>query len=287
MTKRLRTKIPVIFVGLLPIVVLALTFSCAERTAEEGRLEVVVSILPLADFVERVGGEKVQVTIMVPPGASPHSYEPKPSQLMAVSKARMFVKVGTGVEFELAWMDKLTEINRDMLVLNSSEGLQPIGKDPHVWLSPLNAKRIVVNICDGLVKLDPQNQDYYAANKNKYLAQLDELNLSTKARLSGLTDRRFIVFHPAWGYLARDYGLEQIAVEEEGKETTAENIRAVIDKAKGMSRKTVFVSPQFSTKGAEIVAHEIGGSTESLDPLPQHYLVDMQTAVGRLFQAMR
>jgi zinc transport system substrate-binding protein len=229
----------------------------------------------------------VHVTIMVPPGASPHSYEPKPSQLVAVSKARMFVEVGTGVEFELAWMDKLMEINKDMLVINSSQGIRLMGKDPHVWLSPSSAEKMVVNICDGLVRLDPQDQDYYVANKNKYLAQLDELDRSTRERLSGMTDRRFIVYHPAWGYLARDYGLEQIAVEEEGKETTADNIRDVVDRSKGMRRKIVFVSPQFSTKGAEVVAHEIGGSTELLDPLPEHYLADMQTAVGQLVQAMR
>lgn len=247
----------------------------------------VVSILPLADFVEQVGGDNVPVTVMVPPGASPHSYEPKPSQLVAVSKARMFVEVGTGVEFELAWMDKLMKINKDMLVINSSQGIRLMGKDPHVWLSPYNAKRMVANICNGLVRLDPQNQDYYIANKNKYLERLDELDQSTRDRLSGLTDRRFIVYHPAWGYLARDYDLEQIAVEEEGKETTADNIKEVVDKSKGMSRKIVFVSPQFSTKGAEVVAHEIGGSTEFLDPLPEHYLDDMRTAVGRLVQAMR
>ena len=247
----------------------------------------VVSILPLADFVEQAGGDKVNVTVMVPPGASPHSYEPKPSQLVAVSKARMFVEVGTDMEFELAWMDKLMKINKDMLVVNSSQGIRLMGKDPHVWLSPSNAKKMVTNICDGLVSLDPQNQDYYITNKNKFLEQLDELDRNTRERLNGLTDRRFIVYHPAWGYLAREYDLEQIAVEEEGKETTADNIKEVVDKSKGMRHKIVFVSPQFSTKGAEVVAHEIGGCVELLDPLPEHYLADMRTVVGRLVQAMR
>ncbi len=287
MIRRLANRIPRIVIFLLAIAAFSLTWSCGKKTAEVSRLAVVVSILPLADFVEQAGGDKVNVTVMVPPGASPHSYEPKPSQLVAVSKARMFVEVGTDVEFELAWMDKLMKINKDMLVVNSSQGIRLMGKDPHVWLSPSSAEKMVVNICDGLVRLDPQDQDYYVANKNKYLAQLDELDRSTRERLSGMTDRRFIVYHPAWGYLARDYGLEQIAVEEEGKETTADNIRDVVDRSKGMRRKIVFVSPQFSTKGAEVVAHEIGGSTELLDPLPEHYLADMQTAVGQLVQAMR
>jgi zinc transport system substrate-binding protein len=287
MTRRFANRIPRVFISLLAIAVFSLTLSCGKKTAEVGRLAVVVSILPLADFVEQVGRDKVHVTVMVPPGASPHSYEPKPSQLVAVSKARMFVEVGTDVEFELAWMDKLKEINKDMLVVNSSQGIGLMGKDPHVWLSPSNAEKMVTNICNGLVKLDPANQDYYFANKSKYLAQLDELDRSIRGQLSGIADRRFIVYHPAWGYFARDYGLEQIAVEEEGKETTADNIKEVVDRSKGMHHKIVFVSPQFSTKGAEVVAHEIGGSTEFLDPLPEHYLADMQTAVGRLVQAMR
>jgi zinc transport system substrate-binding protein len=287
MTRRLATRIPRIFVPLIAIGAFSFISSCEKEAAQDSSLTVVVSILPLADFVQQVGGDKVQVTVMVPPGASPHSYEPKPSQLVAVSKARMFVEVGTEVEFELAWMDKLREINKDMLVVNSSQGIQLMGKDPHVWLSPSNAEKMVTNICNGLVKLDPANRDYYFANKSKYLAQLDELDRSIREQLSGIADRRFIVYHPAWGYFARDYGLEQIAVEEEGKETTADNIKEVVDRSKGMHHKMVFVSPQFSTKGAEVVAQEIDGSTELLNPLPEIYLTGMQTAARQLAQAMR
>jgi zinc transport system substrate-binding protein len=248
---------------------------------------VVVSILPLADLVEQVGGDKVEVTVMVPPGASPHSYEPKPSQLKAVSKAEMFVKVGTEVEFETAWMDRLVQINKKMLVLDSSEGVQLLGNDPHVWLSPLNVEKMVQNIYAGLVRLDPGNEEYYSNNKESCLKQIIELDAYIRERLGNVEDRRFIVYHPAWGYFARDYNLEQILVEREGKEPTAEEIGNAVTQAKTLHHKVVFVSPQFPTKGAETVADEIGGKTEFLDPLPRNYIDDMRAVVQKLAQAMR
>ncbi len=276
-----------LLVAFLSMVILSLPLSCGELGKENGKIGIVVSILPLADLVEQVGGEKVEVTVMVPPGASPHSYEPKPSQLKAVSEAEMFVKVGTGVEFEKAWMDRLVQINKDMLVLNSSEGMQLLGDDPHVWLSPLNAEKMVQNICAGLVKLDPGNEEYYTDHKDGYLRQLSELDGYIRERLGVVKDRRFIVYHPAWGYLARDYNLEQILVERGGKEPTAEDIGNAVAQAKTLRHKVVFVSPQFATKGAETVADEIGGTTEFLDPLPRDYIADMRAVVQKLAHAMR
>ncbi len=287
MTKRVEKRALSLFVALLSMAVLSLTLSCGERREENDRIGVVVSILPLADFVKQVGGDEVEVTVMIPPGASPHSYEPKPSQLRAVSHAEMFVKVGTGVEFELAWMDRLVQINKDMLVLNSSEGIRPLGRDPHVWLSPLNAEKMIRNICDGLVKIDPGNAQRYASNKERYLRQLAELDGYMRERLGDVKDRRFIVYHPAWGYLARDYDLKQIPVQREGKEPTAEEIGGVVAEARTLGRKVVFVSPQFASRSAETVADEIGGITEFLDPLPQDYIADMRIVVQQLVQAMR
>lgn len=287
MIKRVEKRAPPLLVAFLSIVVLSLNLSCGERKGENGKIEVVVSILPLVDFVRQVGGDEVEVTVMVPPGASPHSYEPKPSQLRAVSRAEMFVKVGTGVEFELAWMDRLVQINKDMLVLNSSQGIQLIGNDPHVWLSPLNAEKMVQRIYDGLVKIDPGNKEYYINNKDSYLRQLAELDAHIREQLGNVKDRRFIVYHPAWGYFARDYGLKQITVEREGKEPTMEEIGDAIAEAKMLRHKVVFVSPQFAAKGAQTVAHEVGGVTEPLDPLPRDYVTDMRGVVEQLAHAMR
>jgi zinc transport system substrate-binding protein len=248
---------------------------------------VVVSILPLADFVEQIGGDKVEVTVMVPPGASPHSYEPKPDQLREVSLAKMFVKAGSGVEFELAWMDKLLEINREMMVVNSSGEIQLLEGDPHVWLSPKNAQKMSKNICDALVKLDEKNQEFYETNLEEYQRELEDLDRSFRERFEGREDKRFIVYHPAWQYFAREYGLKQIAVERGGKETTAGEMKKVVELAQELENKIIFVSPQFATKGAETIAREIGGKILFIDPLPREYVANMKKVARQLVEAMR
>jgi zinc transport system substrate-binding protein len=199
----------------------------------------------------------------------------------------MFVKAGSGVEFELVWMDKLIGINREMMVMNSSEGIEFLGGDPHVWLSPRNAQMMVENICDALVKLDPENQDFYRANLKEYQRELEELDGYIRKRLEGMENKRFIVYHPAWEYFAKEYDLEQIPVERAGKEPTVEEMKEVVEVAQELENKIVFVSPQFATKGAETIAKEIGGETMFIDPLPRTYLANMQTVLERLVEAMR
>lgn len=275
--------------GILLLVMLALilALSCGKDQADVERIGVVVSILPIADFVEQIGRDKVEVTVMVPPGASPHSYEPKPDQLREVSLAEMFVVAGSGVEFELVWMEKLMGINKEMMVVNSSRGIEFMGGDPHVWLSPKNAQKMSRNICDALVELEPENQEFYRANLKEYQRELEELDGYIRERLEGTENRRFIVFHPAWEYFAKEYDLEQIPVEQAGKEPTIEEMKRVVEVAQELENKIVFVSPQFATKGAETIAKEIGGETIFIDPLPRTYIANMQTVVERLLQAMR
>lgn len=276
---------PLIF--LLSISVLLLALSCSGQNEAQDKLGIVVSILPLADFAQQVGKDKIEITVLVPPGASPHTYELKPAQMKAVSQAEMFFTVGSGVEFELVWTDKLAEINTKMVIVNSSDGIEPTGKDPHIWLSPSNAKKMAENLCAALVKLDPEGEEYYTKNKNEYLRELDQLDEYIRERLREIETRGFIAYHPAWAYFAREYNLEQIPVERAGKELTAGEIRNVVEKAKELKQKVVFVSPQFATKGAETVAREIGGSTVFLDPLPRSYIPNMRSVVEQLAQAMR
>jgi zinc transport system substrate-binding protein len=271
----------------LGIITFMSSSSCDEDLTGSDRIGVVVSILPLADFVEQVGGDKIGVTVMVPPGASPHAYEPKPDQLKKVNLAKMFVMVGSGVEFELVWMNKLVGINKEMMVVNSSQGIELQGRDPHVWLSPKNAQKMVGNICDALIELDPKNQEFYKANFKQYLRELVELDAYIRERFEDIEDRRFIIYHPAWIYFAREYELEQIPVERAGKEVTAEEMKKVVKIAQELENKIVFVSPQFPTKGAETIAKEIDGKTMFIDPLPRTYIANMQTVVERLVEAMR
>jgi len=241
------------------------------------QIGVVVSILPQAEFVERIGGDNVQVTVMVPPGASPHTYEPIPSQLKKVSKAKMYTKVGSGVEFEsVGMMDKIISVNKEMLVIDCSKGIGLIENDPHIWLSPKNAKIMVENIYLGLTQIDPANQEYYARNKEKYLQELDKSCNEIAQALSGKKNRKIMVYHPAWAYFARDYRLEQIPIEKEGKEPTPQGIASLIRQAKENNITVIFASPQFSIKTAEVIAKEINGKVVLISPLEKNYLENMR-----------
>ena len=267
-----------------------------ERTTDE--LNVVVSIVPLQEFVEKVGGEKVNVTVMVPPGASPHAYEPSPAQLMRVSKAHMYVKVGTPIEFEIAWLDRLLSMNSTMYVCDASIGIDLItvsgddehgfsSIDPHIWLSPRNAKIMVNNIHNALVAIDANNEKYYRAQSDAYCAELDRLHRRIKEILREKQERQFVVYHASWQYFAKDYALEQLSIETGGKEPTARNMHEVILSAREHNIKTVFVSPQFSTKSADVIASEIGGAVALIDPLANDYVTNMEKVARSLSAAMK
>jgi len=264
-----------------------------KKEDRDDKIGVIVTILPEAEFVEKVGGDKVKVTTIVPPGADPHTYEPLPSQLIQVSKAKMYAEVGSGIEFELAWMDKIKDMNRKMLVINCSEGIKLIsareeninGNDPHVWVSPKNAKIMVENIYKGLIQIDPENNKYYATNKEKYLQELDKLDIEIRKTLSEKKNRKIMVYHPAWGYFCREYGLEQISIQKEGKEPTPQGIANLIKQAKEKNIKIIFVSPQYNTKNAEVIAREINGQVVIIDPLDKNYIENLYKVLEALQKA--
>jgi len=254
-----------------------------EKVAGEEGIGVVVTILPQEDFVENVGGDRVQVMVMVPPGASTHTYEPTASQLKEVSKAKVYFKVGSGVEFEQAWMDKIMSVNPDMQVVDCAEGITKMGKDPHIWNSPVNAIVTVENICDGLCQVDPEHEAYYMANRDKYLQELNDVDIYIHERLDGFTGNRvFMIYHPAFGYFAAEYALTQIAIEHKGKAPTPKVIQDCVDKARQYNLSYIYVAPQFATKDAETIAHEIGGQTVFMDPLPRDYIASMRSVAASL-----
>ncbi|MBD3389752.1 zinc ABC transporter substrate-binding protein [Candidatus Micrarchaeota archaeon] len=298
---------PIIF---LVLAMALLLFGCTSPQEESGKMKVVVTLLPQAEFAEEVVGDNAEVIVMVPPGASPHSYEPTPSQLEEVAGSSLYFKVGSGVEFENAWMEDIQGVNPGLEVIDCSKGIELIpmeehghneheeheehggeeheeeheeehnhahtGLDPHIWNSPRNAKVMVENMYSALAQEDPDNAAYYRANADAYISRLDQLDSRISTTLEGSRNKEFIVFHPAWGYFAHDYGLEQIAIEEAGKAPTAQNIQHVVDMAKEHGIKVVFASPQFSTSSAETVASEIGGQVILIDPLDKNYLENMQ-----------
>lgn len=267
---------------------------------------VAVSVLPQAEFVEKVGGDKVRTVVIIPPGAEPHTYEPSPRELGEVSEARMYVTVGTGMPFEKVWIERFESMNSGTLIVNSSDGIQlkelaahdeeevteespteleeheneSINDtheelDSHTWTSPANAKIMVENIYEGLVEIDPENKEYYAQNRDAYLEELDSLDSRIRERLEGKKERNFMVYHPSWGYFAADYNLTMIPVEIEGKEPSAQDIAKLVDFAKENQVKVIFVQPQFSTRSAQAIADEIGGEVVPVDPLAKDYIANM------------
>lgn len=255
-----------------------------EQSESSDKIGVVVTVPPQAEFVNKVGGDKVEVMLMVPPGADPHTYEPLPKQLKQVSNARIYYEVGSGMEFELVWLDKIQSINPQLVMVNSSQGIQFIpntaenepGNDPHVWVSPKNAQIMVQNIYNSLVQTDPANQDYYAKNRDQYLQELDELDKNITESLKGKENTKILVYHPAWGYFSRDYHLQQIAIESGGKEPTPQEMASLIDLAKKENIRVIFVEPQYSPKNAEVIAQQIGGQVVVVDDLAQNYLENMK-----------
>lgn len=271
---------------LLGVLLCAILFlGCVTQNPEktEHTLKVIVTILPQAEFVQKIGGDKVTVTTMVPPGASPHAYEPTPSQLTAVSTASVYMAVGSGIQFEQVWLQKIVGVNSSMTVMNCSKGIDLIktgdnGRyDPHIWLSPKNAIIMVENMCEGLITVDPDNADYYTHNKIQYIKKLEELDSNIHNVLADKESKKIMVYHPSWAYFCRDYGLEQIPIEEEGKEPTPKGITHLIEQAKKYNITVVFTSPQFSTESAEIIAQEINGTVVLIDPLAKDYIDNMHT----------
>lgn len=250
--------------------------------SKEEKIGVVVSILPLAEFVEQVGKDKVEVTVIVPPGADPHLFELTPVQLKKISQAQLYVEVGSGLNFELTWMDKIKLIYKDMLICNSSIGITLVDKDPHIWLSPRNAKTMVENISEALIKIDPLSQKYFKKNSIEYINKLDLLDKEIKARLEGVKNRRFISYHPSWGYFAKEYDLIQIAIENEGKEPSAASLAHIIDQTRTFNISIILVSPQFTIKSAEVVAKEVGAQIIIADSLSMDYINNLRKLVEEI-----
>lgn len=289
-------------------IMLLLHAGCRQST-ENNRLQVVASITPLAYFAERIGSGRISVSVMVPSGGDPHSYEPKPKQMVMLRNAILFLKAGSGIEFELDWMSRFLSLNPGLKVCDASEGIKLIpmpageddhheeqneahrgqhrhgGMDPHYWLSPANAMIMTRNIAKALEAADPAHREEYAANALRLLRELRSLDTEIKEKIAGAKLKKFLVFHPAWGYYAQDYGLEQIAVEVEGKSLTPRQMRNVIETAAKNRIRAVFISPQFNAQQADAIAAAIGGYTLTVDPLAADYQENLRRATGLFMKA--
>ncbi|MBC7119812.1 MAG: zinc ABC transporter substrate-binding protein [Methanobacteriaceae archaeon] len=271
-----KTRIFILIIIAIIISTLLYTTSKKWETGPEEKIIVAASIMPQKEFIEAVGGDKVKVIVMVPPGADPHTYEPQPSQLKELSKAKIYFQIGSGIEFEKTWMERLKELNPNMKIINCSEGIKLMKEDPHVWTSPRNAIIIVENICKALEEEDPNNKEYYNENMEKYVSRLEKLDREFNQTLTEKQNKKILVYHPAWAYLCRDYKLEQIAIEKEGKEPSPQTLAKIIQEAKKDNIKIIIVSPQSNKQSAQAIADEIDAKMVTIDPLAEKYIENME-----------
>jgi ABC-type Zn uptake system ZnuABC Zn-binding protein ZnuA len=269
------------------------------------KVKVAVSIAPLADLAQQVGDEYVTVTTLVPPAASPHTYEPRPAQVKEVAEANVLALIGLGFEF---WAEDVIEsaANPDLMVVYTSEGIKVIHDEdatrnaqhatgnPHVWLDPQNAMVQVGHIRDALIEVDPVHKAEYEANAEAYLAQLEAVDKEIAAQVATWSHQDFIAFHPSWVYFAQRYGLTQAAVVERtpGKEPSPAELAEIIETARRIEARVIFAEPQFSPKAAETIAAESGAQVLFLNPLggsegPASYLDMMRYNVAQMEKAMK
>jgi len=278
----------------------------------EKPLSVTVSVSPQKYFVEKIGGKRFTVEVMVPPGAFPGTYEPGPRQMAALSRSKAFFAVG--VPYEKAWLQRFCSANPHMLIVHTEKGIQrhPMsthlheressreeepGKgetshvhkspDPHIWLSPPLVRIQAENIFRALCKIDPVHREEYMKNLANFQKEIDELDKELKELFSGFEEKPgFLVFHPSWGYFARRYGLTQIPIELEGKSPSPRDLVEVIELAGKRGIKVVFVQPQVSPRSAQTVARAIGGTVVPVDPLSPDWGANLKKAAVKIRAAL-
>ena len=286
---------------------------CAKLADGAEPLPVFVSILPQKYFVEKIGGKMVDVSVMVLPGANPHIYEPKPNQMVALSKAKIYFAIG--ITFEDAWLKKFTAMNPKMRVVQTEAGIEKIPvqahhhheeakggsqqktkrpgeedhgtMDPHVWTSPPEVKILARNILKALQEIDPSCSSLYESNHGDFVKEIETLDAELRSIFAGNRGMKFMVFHPSWGYLARAYGLEQVPIEIEGKDPKPAQLKELIQHARQEGVKVIFVQPQFSTKSAETIVKAIGGQVVFADPLSADWAKNLRDQAHQFKAALK
>jgi len=279
---------------------LALPAGLARAAVPSGRIQVAATIVPLGDFCWQIGGDLVQVQVLIPPGASPHVFEPAPSVMAKASQARVFVYIGAGLE---PWAAKLlrSRDSGDLVVVEAVQGVpllgladhqpghgageardhasQPpdktgshaghLGGNPHIWLDPVLAQGICRKIAGALIQADPGHRALYGANLQSYLAALAELNREIETRARTWRLRNYVSFHPAFAYFAKRYHLHEVGTIEAapGREPTPRHLQSLVAAIRRYGIKVVFTEPQLNPRVAEVIAQEAGVKVLKLDPM--------------------
>ncbi len=249
---------------------------------------VVVSVLPLKYFVDQIANGKIDCYVMVPPGSSPAMYEPTSEKMRQVADASLFFSIG--VPAERMWLSKIAQMNRDLKIINLTDGIQLRSfdnrLDPHIWNAPSLVEKIAEKIYISLSETDPENKSYYHSNYLGFVEKVKALDQAIREKMKGKKKRVFMVYHPAWGYFAREYGLKQIAIETEGKEPSPRQLDDLIRMAKQYDIKVIFVQKQFSKKSAEAIALAVGADVVVLDPLSENYFENMMYVADEIAKSL-
>lgn len=265
-------------------VLLLICYSLAAQAGTAGRLEIFVSIPPQKFLVERIGGHRVHVNVMLQPGQSPETYDPKPGQLALLSEAQIYFRIG--VPFEDHWMGTMLAQNRSMQVVDC-QGTMISKHDPHIWTDPANVKKMAGLIRDTLVSRDPAGAAFYRKNSRRLMADLDRLDRRIGALLAGRRIDYFIVSHDAWSYYARHYGLKQLALESRGREVGPRGMSGLIELARREGIHTIFIQKQQPARMADTLAQELGAKVIALDPLAEDYIANLYRVSTLIAGALR
>ncbi len=280
--------------GVMIILSSIFLFGCSNNEQEnvkEDKPIIAVTIVPEQTFVEAVCGDLAEVVVLVPPGNSPENYEPTPMVIEKFSKASLYFSIGVPTE-EANILPKATNIKTialqdEVASIYDDRTFESGERDPHIWLSPKRAKVMVEVISREMGKLDEANKETYEKNAKAYIEKLDELDKEIKTSLDGVQNKKIIVYHPAFGYLADDYSLEMYALEEEGKESTAMHLQEMIDLAKKENIKAIFYQEEIDSSQSKAFAEEIGGKTVQLSPLAADYIENLKKMAETISEVMQ
>lgn len=284
----MRKSIP----ALLLIIIIA---SCGGNDTSSGKRIISVSIAPFKYFVREIAGNTFEVNIMVPAGSNPHIYEPYPDQIRKLSESEAYISDGF-LGFELTWLDRFYEMNRDMKKLSLGTSIDPIAvnqhereghvesADPHYWVSPTCAFGIALSLKNFLSAFDPEHKELFEHNYSNLYVKIQTADSLAKKLSSAGKQRAFMIYHPNLAYLARDYGLKEIPVEFEGKEPSPGRMKYLIDIAKQENLKIILVQKEYDTKNARAIANETGAKVVIIDPLSENWFASVTEIINNLEQ---
>lgn len=279
---------------------LGLFSSCQPGKKEENTDVISVSILPEKYLVNRIAGEKYEVNVLIPPGASPASYEPSPKQIAGLEHSKLYFRIGH-ILFEKIWISRLAEQNSHVEIIDLSEGLELLileehehfseenmtgdkhhissetddhhkdNLDPHIWMSPKNMIKISEKLLIGMIKIYPSDSSLFRTNYLSLIGEINSIDSLYTADSEILRGLNFFIYHPALGYLAKDFSMVQHVLEVEGKEPGPAHIAAMVDEAKKNNIKFIFVQKQFNQDNAKTLAKEINAEVINIDPLAEDW----------------